>query len=333
MILISILTIILVIVEQYCRMHGKSLLQITHPFWFSDVTRFPQEDFPCKLNCIEYKHTVTNGYISMKDKRVIFCGLCKNISQQIPSLIQRIEHLGSFFKSYAVVIFENDSSDDTRKQLKQWASLNKKVHLLECPEEQNCKLNKVDAISHGIFSQQRMQKMVEFRNRLMSYIRNNLKDYDVVGVLDMDIIGPISIDGIAHSFGNYSMWDSISAYGLNGITLSAGLPFYYDLIAYKDENLDINDNSLNIVPVIMKTSMLPVGSNIIRVKSAFAGLEFYKMNVIQNIDYIPHDGKYSCEHIIFHTNMIRKGYDRIYMNPNMIVLVGLQGDHKRYPFH
>ena len=54
------------------------------------------------------------------------------------------------------------------------------------------------------------------------------------------------------------------------------------------------------------------------------------MNIIlQNINYTPEDNNYICEHIIFHDNMIKKNYNNIYINPNMTVLVGLQGNEKK----
>jgi hypothetical protein len=58
-------------------------------------------------------------------------------------------------------------------------------------------------------------------------------------------------------------------------------------------------------------------------------MELIKMYVINaNINYTPLDNKFPCEHIIFHQNMINNNFTNIYINPNMLVLVGHQGNAK-----
>jgi hypothetical protein len=77
-----------------------------------------------------------------------------------------------------------------------------------------------------------------------------------------------------------------------------------------------------------------VGDPIKKVHSGFAGMSFYKMEILnKNINYTPSDKIYKCEHIIFHENMIKNGYNKIYINPNMLLLSGPQGVVKKYPFY
>ena len=50
------------------------------------------------------------------------------------------------------------------------------------------------------------------------------------------------------------------------------------------------------------------------------------MDVLNSgVNYTPKNLIYKCEHKIFHDNMRNKGFSRIFINPNMIVLVGVQG--------
>ena len=49
------------------------------------------------------------------------------------------------------------------------------------------------------------------------------------------------------------------------------------------------------------------------------------MASIKNVDYIPHDNNYICEHIIFNNNMRIKGFSKFYVNPKLVFLVGKQG--------
>lgn len=321
-------------IEMFCRKHDKTLLELLHPSWFKDVRYFPENDFKCKVDCPNYDVKVEEGYMRMREIRIVFTGLCINIESNVPSLIRRMEYLGQFFKDYRLVIFENDSSDNTRALLQQWTLQNPKIHLVPCEEEPNCRLKHLPAVQTGTFSASRMEKMAKFRNRTLKYTYQHFYDFDCICVLDLDIRGPISMNGLANSFGYYDLWDTISAFGLNGISLTMGQPVYYDLIAYKSPTIDINQNKLDIIPVLVKTNRHEVGSTPVNVTSGFAGLALYKMDIIRaGINYIPKDGKYICEHIIFNNNIRDAGFKNIYMNPSMILLVGPQGDIKNYPFY
>ena len=332
---IFLVVILLLITEQICRLHKKSLLELLHPSWFQDVTTFPEKAFECKRNCTMFDSIVKQGLVKMKQTKIVFAGLCINIEDKMDKLVKRMEHLGSFFSEYKIVIFENDSKDNTRARLLAWQDSNPNVHIVECPEHEYCKLATLSATKHGTFSPSRMKKMADYRNRTLKTIKEHYAHYDCLCILDLDITGPVSITGLAHSFGLYDKWDSISAFGLNGISLTAGTPVYYDPIAFKDlAGHNIHRRLIDSIPIIKQVMQNKRGDLPFQVQSAFAGLALYKMHVIrQNIDYTPHDGIYVCEHIILHENMIRAGFDRIYVNPNMTVLVGAQGDVNKYPFY
>jgi hypothetical protein len=327
----SIIILIIISIQVYCKNKHKSLLEVLHPSWYKDVNQFPRNDFKCKKDCITYNEIVKNGYDKMKNTKIIFCGLCINIEDKVESIKKRYENLGNYFYDYRVVIFENDSTDNTRDLLKNVSKENNKFILIDCPDVLDCKYRTIQAKDHGVFSDMRMKKMVTYRNKLLHYIKNNYNYFDIICMVDLDITGPIDVDGVAHSFGKYDSWDCISAYGLNGITLTAGQPYYYDFIAYKDDKYDINKNITDLIPVYNKMNSKKIGDEIIKVQSGFAGLELIKMYVLLgNIDYTPRDDKYMCEHIIFHNNMIRNNFNNIYINPNMVVLVGVQGNAKKF---
>lgn len=304
-----------------------------NPLYFQDVTKFPEDKFECKVNCIEYKQIVQKGYEVMRSKKIVLSGLCINIEDKLPILRKRLEHLGGYFTEYKIVIFENDSSDNTRSMLLQWQSENPNVYIIPCIEDVNCKLKFKQAVKYGQNSFKRMQRMVDYRNRVINFVKSKYANYNIFCMIDLDLSGPISMDGIAHSFGLYDTWDSISAFGLNGVTGSFGRPIYYDPLAYNDGSLS-GEYIFNVPSILIKTLTKKRGHNPYLVQSGFAGLSLYKMYILRSgIDYIPKDGKYVCEHLIFHNNMIEKGFNRIYINPNMLVLVGPQGDVSKYPYY
>ena len=333
-IFIGIIFIVFFSIEFYCRKKSKSLIEIIHPDWFEDVNKFPYDSFKCVKNCNIYNRLVKRGYKKMSETNIVIAGLCINIESKIESLKKRLEYLGSFFKNYKVVIFENDSKDNTRSILLDWSKQNTNIHIVSCPEDKDCKLKNKPATSYGLLSDKRMEKMADYRNRILSYIKNNFSSYDCVSMIDFDIKGPINIDGVAYSFGIYENWDSISANGLTGVTLTLGYPIYYDTLAYEDDdygnnnwknNFNINRISDNYL-IVNKLAKKSIGEFPIRVKSAFAGLALYKMDVLNSgVNYTPENLIYKCEHKIFHDNMRNNGFSRIFINPNMIVLVGVQG--------
>ena len=330
---VLIIIIIFLVIERLCRNKKKTLNQILKPDWYKDVTKFPQKDFKCKKNCIEYNRRVKVGYKVMRTKRVIFAGLCINIEDKIANLYKRFTYIGQFFKDYKVIMFENDSKDNSRELLKQLSKKNRQFELIECEDVVDCKFKTISASEHGMLSENRMKKMANYRNRVLEYIKK-YKSWDSFCIIDLDLDGPISIDGIAHTFSHYNDWDAISAYGLNGITMSLGKPVYYDQLAYKDNNLDTYKNKLNYLPVFVNINTYNVGDTIIKVQSGFAGLSFYKYEILNyDITYTPKDNVYKCEHIIFHENMIANGFNRIYINPNMLLLSGVQGPVNKYPFY
>lgn len=331
-----ILLILILLVEQYCRWNEKTMAEMLHPDWYEDPTKFPYHNFPCKKNHSLYLQTIGRGYNRMNKTRVVIAGLCMNIEKQVPKLRKRVEYMGSFFQDYKCIIFENDSKDRTRDLLKEIASENPNFILMDCPEAEDCKLKRKGAKESGAMSSNRMKMMAEYRNRIVNYITQTYGDYDCVMFLDLDLEGPIDMNGLAHSFGIYESWDSISAFGLTGVTLTMGSLVYYDYLAYDDGKHRLNDNLSNILPIIFKTNKKEVGDDPFPVRSGFCGLALYKMEIFtdrRGINYTPKDGKYECEHIILHKNMIENGYDRIFINPNMILLAGVQGPYDKYPIY
>jgi hypothetical protein len=332
---IIIFILILLLIEHFCRLQKKTLVEIMKPQWYSDMTKFPQKDFKCKRNCDEYNNRIDYGYKVMKTKKVIFGGLCINIADKVDILEKRFTHMGNYFDDYKVVIFENDSTDGTRDLLKDLCKRNDKFKLIECDEAKDCIFKTKSASEHGIFASNRMKKMVFYRNKVLNNIKK-YNDFDCFCIIDLDLGGPISIDGIAHSFSHYKDWDAISANGLNGITLSLGQPVYYDYLAYKDDKIDTEKTKLDYLTMFYEVNKFKVGDPIKKVQSGFAGMSFYKMEILtkdKDINYTPSNDVYKCEHIIFHENMIKNGYDKIYINPNMLLLSGPQGVVKKYPFY
>jgi hypothetical protein len=329
MIYIAIILLIIIcicsMIEQYYGYDDQSWLELLRPEWFESPVVFPRDhvNFICSKNCKNYWTRVIDGYNMMANKKVVMAGLCINIEKKIPILNKKIEHIGKYFKDYKCVIFENDSKDNTRPLLKGLTVTNSNIKLVDCPDAPDCKYKAKSAIEHGPISEERMIKMSKYRNKLLDFIKSNYSDYDCVMFMDLDFKGPIDVNGIANSFGYYDIWDTISSFGLSSISPISGYPTYHDTLAYDDGIHSVYNSDTDALNIILKLNKKRIGDEPIKVLSGFGGLAIYKMEVFNknNIDYTPDDGKYICEHIILHNNMIKNGYDKIYTNPNMVLLI------------
>jgi len=172
-----IIVIILFLIETYCRYYKCTLLQIIHPSWFKNVNKFPKE-LKCKENCNTFYKNIKKGYVEMKNSKIVLTGLCINIENTIHLLKERVEYLGSLFKEYVFIIFENDSIDNTRKLLKDWCKKNSNIKLVPCEENEECILKASKAITSGTFSENRMKRMATYRNRLLDYVKQYYINYD-----------------------------------------------------------------------------------------------------------------------------------------------------------
>ena len=66
---------------------------------------------------ILYSNKLIEGYDTMNNYSVIFAGTVRNVEKYIKQNLKNIDKCGEKFKKYAVIIYENDSTDNTRKIL------------------------------------------------------------------------------------------------------------------------------------------------------------------------------------------------------------------------
>ena len=315
---IILIMLFIVILQLYCKKENKTFHEILYP---DDYNVFFNEQKYRKYNKKEnYEKILLNGFNVMKTKKLVIGSLFKDSAYIFSKFRQRMENLTKYFNDVQFVIFENDSKDNSRVLLLNWEMEDKNVHIIKCKENNFCILKNVSAISYGTFSSNRMKKMTEYRNYVKKYVDENFSNYDYFMMIDSDTRGPFSIEGLAYSFGKNLDWDMMSAYGLNGIVLTGGQLIYYDYLAYLK-----NFNTLSELKNAIYINNLNNYDDFIPINNAFGGLSIYKMSSIKNVDYTPKDGNYICEHTIFTNNMKDKGFNKFFINPKLIFLVGKQG--------
>lgn len=282
------------------------------------------------VNPEEIDRRVRIGQREMLKSRVVICGLLRDSEGRIPGIIERVNKLTPYYKDYRVLIVENDSTDNTRKELLKWASEDPKVMILGCDRinVDECNLNLKKTEGHSV-DWNRINKMQYIRNIYLEKIYSSYSNWDYMMVWDMDILGSIYIDGISNSFGYFGSKSytksvgGIDAICANGIFRWSYIPIYYDTYAHQDiteKSPHISDKLLNDINKGI-TVRYKRGEPPIRVKSCFGGFAIYKIkSIIENKAVYgtseKDSGNIECEHIIFN-----KRLKNIFINPSMLYII------------
>jgi hypothetical protein len=274
---------------------------------------FPESAFRCApLLADDYQRRVASGRERMRDQTVVICALCRDVRRQLPAMAARLEHLGSLFREFRLILFEHDSVDGTFTFLRAWSHKNPRVLLLS-----RRLFNSETALACGAGYPARLAALREIcRENIVA----QFDDFDYAIMADLDAEGGWSVDGIAHTFGDDG-WDLV---GSNGLLSSADgntgeqalLPF--DFSGYRR----VDDDSA-IGPSEFRALRFHRGEPLVRVASCFGGLGIYRMECMRRGRYEP-DG--DSEHVAFHRSLRAAGLGRVYLNPSQIVLYSKDDD-------
>ena len=171
--------------------------------------------------------------------------------------------------------------------------------------------------------------MAFYRNQYLDYTKKHFSDFDYLLVYDFDLNGGIYLDGLISNFDPRLDWDMVCATGLvsapqlNILLGGESKPNMHDTIAF----LDLNDNwykksEMRKEQILLNNKLKKIGSDLIPIRSGFNGMAIYKINSIKDTRY---DFKTRCEHIDFHKNMFEKGFNKIFLSPNLLLYTVPQG--------
>lgn len=267
---------------------------------------FPEVQYPISdARAAEYYDTVHRGREIMARSRIVMCGLARNVAETLPLTIARLERLGEMFADHRVFFYENDSTDDTPRQIAAWAQRDQRVAFASetCGRPRHA----------SIRSLTRAADMADYRNRCQREVAARWAGFDYVCVVDTDLPDGWSLDGIAHSFGSQP-WDFVGSNGIiyqrHRLSLRA---LHFDVWAYRDHG---NYHPLDChVGNALSWSR---GEPLVPVYSCFGGLGLYRMPAWLSARYEGDD----CEHVTLHRGMRAAGYDRQFLNPSQLVLYG-----------
>lgn len=271
-----------------------------------------------------YNQLYQQGIKHTKDKTVIFCGIVRDCEKNLSRNIPVIEKIASYFKSYQVILFENNSKDKTKEVLNKWSQSNANIKCFTNDfDEQSYKEIPIPKGFHADNSRRRIQKMTDYRNLYLEYIDKNNLTADYIIIVDLDV-SHIDYKGVITSFGTEQEWDAIAA---NSHSFSPKFKKRqhdtYALIESGKEHLPQSDKMI----AENRETWAGIKKNMpfIRVYSAYGGLTIYRYPAIKGLRYKIVDNlagatEVRCEHFSIYQQMAQNGYDKIFINPNMDIL-------------
>lgn len=268
---------------------------------------FSERSFtPASASLDTYVRDVSVGYERMRNRRVVIAGLARDVADILPKTIARIERQGRFFGDYRVIIYENDSSDETPKLLNYWQQQNPRVTVVSETLD--------EPVNHPTRCLDRARRMAFYRARCQDSIRKNYARFDNVMLIDTDLVGGWSYDGVAHTFA-HDGWDFV---GANGIIyrrqwMNPNAFVQYDAWAFRrdTEFTPITTKEVNHILYRRGQPLQPLCSS-------FGGVGLYAMEPYLAGEY--RQGE--CEHVTFHQSLHEQGFSSTYLNPNLIAVYG-----------
>lgn len=271
--------------------------------------------------------TVDRGRNRAQQASLVIATMCRDVARAFEMTKRRLESIGQMFRDYRIVIFENDSSDNSRQLLQDWATENPKVTLLDCCDDCDtcctCRLKYKKAYDMGAVSFSRVAMMRDHRNRYMDYVAKNLRSFDYLMVYDFDLEGGLLKSGLFHTLG-LDGWNGMFANGripLPPLGLNSNM---YDSFAFRPADEEGSSTNLQRFWQLKKIPQ-ELTDPVIPVRSAFNGLGLYKMPEVLAHRYRILPPPYQCEHIGFHADM-----RSLYINPALFLISGMQGPTNKF---
>lgn len=204
---------------------------------------------------------------SPKNAKIILCGIGKNVAPFVGNTIENMEKLGSHFKDYAVIIYENNSRDESGQLFSEWAQKNPKVTFVG----ENLRKDEI--------LPSRCENIARARNKVLDISRMaKYYDYEYLLMVDLDFFRPYPIEAILETIQDPREWDCVGANGMR-----CGY-FYFDRYAFRDETFPLGPELIGdyFWEQVNKQVTYPADNDWAPVFAAYGGMAIYKIASIRN---------------------------------------------------
>lgn len=223
------------------------------------------------------------------NQKVIICGVVKDVEKTILKSTDICINVGELFNDYRVIIYENNSTDNTKQILKEINKDKIKVISETIDYDEIKKNSKIWAYTQITGSDHpcRMEQIANARNKIIDEIKQQeYKDFTYVIMIDLDT-HHFELNGIIDSFNNRDLnsWDVIYANGKDRYG------YYYDKYALRCySNIFMFGTELYGDEFGLKVGSVPVNfdnddNHLVPVISAFGGIGIFKKEVFNECRY------------------------------------------------
>ncbi len=241
--------------------------------------------------------------------KAVFVGCARSCARYLDGVLANIEALGSTYDAFEVIIVENDSVDDTRRRLQEFANSRGNVRLIDA-----------DGLDQA--HPRRGDRLAVARNLYLDALQDNrYSDCDDLVVLDFDDVNCRPIDKQSFAAAREWLWQEPNRRGV----FANSTPFYYDLWALRHPTWCPDDcwgrvrkaqSRIGLDEAVRRfvaDRQIAIAAETapIMVDSAFGGLGIYRREATLDGRYVgldPNDEEV-CDHVSF--NAAVRGADGV----------------------
>jgi len=198
------------------------------------------------------------------------CGPVKNCAPYLRKVLSNMERIGSLFDNYQIVIYYDQSSDNSLEILKEYKQNNSKMLLY---------------INKNLVSPFRTHNLAIARNFCLNYVRKNKDKFPYFIMMDMDDVNckELNVEPLRENLKN-NLWD--------GLSFNTS-PLYYDIwglsiwpYCFSYNHFENNVHFYNVMQsyVTEKLQNLAPGE-LLPCISSFNGFSIYRTNKFLNTCY------------------------------------------------
>lgn len=261
---------------------------------------------------IEYQSKNRDDVLTeLRSKTITFAAPVRNCGRDLLAGLDLAHSLGGYFSDYNIVIFENDSNDDTKLILDNLRT--------------NSRIKIIQKDGLDINFPFRTQRISFARNTLFNEVKRIGSDYFCTMDLDGVIGEDFDFNGFLSNFYFDGCWDAV---------FPANTDKYYDIWTLRHPDLCPGDyeRQMNAMDPILSNSTIfdTCLKNLqridfrklngwLQVQSAFGGMGIYKTDRFVHSNYFGvKDGYEASDHVAFHLKAISYGA-LLYINPLFLV--------------
>ena len=248
------------------------------------------------------------------------CGTVRNCGKYLDKIFQNMEKISTLFEDYIIILYYDNSNDNTLQKLTEYQNKNTKLVLY---------INTEPLLNY------RTHRISKGRNKCLEIMRQNYNDYEYFIMMDCDDRCSYNIKlNLLENYLKRTDWDALSFKHPAGYYDSWALskrPYVLSCHHFRDASI----GQRMITKIINNTPRY----GLITCLSAFNGFSIYRKNKFDNcyydgqfrLDYIPaylikenikyagnidlSQNKEDCEHRFFHISAVFKNNARIRISP------------------